>query len=275
MNEMFRKYLLSSVAVMSPPGEGDPDAGDDRIPEPALDDDEASTDPEGETGDDDPEDGDDPDGEGDDVGDGEPGDEPERTSRGDRQVGALRAERRRLADENARITRELNELRSRPPTQQQPLQPQETPQQRADRLALMSPEERTTYLVEESLQRHTQQQNQVMGQLLDQADKTAFEGRCLNNPLLRKLAPQVETMHATLRSQGRPVDRDTVAKYLIGQKVLEQAGKAKPGARERARRERARPVSAGGDVQPQRRERRAGGGDTAADLEARFGDVQI
>ena len=265
---MFKKYLLTSTVAFAPPdeGSGGPD-GDERIPEPTLDDDEAVTDPvdESETDDQDEDADVEASGEDDDEGGEQP---PARQPRGDRQMGALRAQNRQLADEQARLTRQLDELRRNPPQQQVV----ETPQQRADRLALMSPEDRIQATVDEALQHHQQQTAQLQNQLMDQSDSAAFQSQTAINPLLKKLAPEVERRLADLRSRGQNLSRAVVATYLIGERVLAQQGKAKPAAQQRRRQQNARPVNAGGDVQG-RRARQTG--NTAADIEARFGDVPI
>ena len=268
----MKKYLLSSVAMFAPPDDG---AGgtpeDERIPEPTIDDDETVTDPQGESDDAGDDQGDDD--QGDDQGDDDEGGEepPARPSRGDRAIGALRAENRRLAEENARNTRAIEELRRAPPQPQQPL---ETPSQRAERLALLSPEERTQVVVDEALQRHSVQQTQLTNQLLDQSDRAAFEARATTNPLFRKLANEVERELATLRSKGQNLDRASIATFLIGKRVVEQQGKGKPAARQRRQAQEARPTNGRGDVGPDRQNRR-GSSDPVADMERRFGDVPI
>src|SRR5882724_2649351 len=155
---MFKSYFLSSSALTAPRTEGDQTSNDERI-DVDLEDDETVQDPQGEsdTGDDVEAEGDDDEGADDDEegdADVEAGGEPRRQeSRGNRQMGALRAETRRLAEENARITRQLDEIRRSPP---QPQQPTETPAQRAERMALLTPEERIQETVADALRSHDQ-----------------------------------------------------------------------------------------------------------------------
>ena len=276
MNDWLKKYLLSTaVRYAAPNDEGTPDAGD-RIPEPDLDDDETVTDPVGETDegeDDDQGAGDDDDQED----DGEPAaGEPERPTRGNRQVGELRRVARERAEENARLTREMAEMRGRlDQLSRQPAAPVETATQRAERLALMSPEERAMEMVNESLQRHERNQAQLTNQLLDQSDRSAFEARMAATPLLRKLSGEVErTRQTIMQRDGTIISRMDVATYLIGQKVLQQQGKGKPAAQQRRRQQEARPTNPRGDVTAERRERRRGG-DEVTRFEEKFGDVSI
>jgi hypothetical protein len=274
---MFKRYLLSSVAAFAPAGEGGgPDDGDDRVPEPTLDDDETSQDPVDEADDQPGDDADDQDdqGEDDDQGDADPdaGRVAARPSRGDRQMGALRAENRRLAEEQARLTRQLDEVRR---GIQNPQQPAETAAQRAERLALLSPDERADARIDEALARHNQQQQHLTNQLLDASDKSSFDALSSSNPLLKKLAPDVERRRQELyQRDGNLVPRGVIATYLIGERVLAQQSKGKPAAQQRRQRENARPVNAGSDVTANRSTRRSGG-DTASDIERRYGDVQI
>jgi hypothetical protein len=275
MNDWLKKYLLTTAMRYSPPkDDGAPDP-EELIPEPNLDDDETITDPIGETdeteGDDDETEGDDDDEEPLAAGDGE----PERPTRGNRQVGELRRVARERAEENARLTREMAEMRGRlDQLSRAPAAPVETAAQRAERLALMSPEERAMEMVNESLQRHERNQQQLTNNLLDQSDRSAFEAKAAATPLLRKLQSEVERTRATIMQRdGTIISRMDVATYLIGQKVLQQQGKGKPAAQARRRQQQARPVNSRGDVASTRRER--GRGDTVQNFEDKFGDVPI
>ena len=244
---------------------------DERIPEPTVDDDETVTDPVDETDESDDDAGDD---DQDDVA-AAGTDEPEPPTRGNRQVGELRRVARERAEENARLTREMAEMRGRlDQLARQPAAPVETAAQRAERFALMSPEERAMEMVNESLQRHERNQAQLTNQLLDQSDRTAFDARASETPLLRKLAPEVErTRQTIMQRDGTVISRMDVATYLIGQKVLLQQGKGKPAAQARRRQQQTRPTNSRGDVTSPRRERR--GGDTVSTFEDKFGDVPI
>ncbi len=268
---MFRKYLLSSVARFPQDDAGGDTPEDERI-EVADDDDETVADPveaaddDGaddttETADADAEDGD----AADDADSGDADDAP--PQRGSRQFGELRAERRRLAEENARLTRQLDDVR------RQPIQPAETPQQKADRLAVLTPEERIREEMRESLDRNERNTQAVIFRLSDQSDKNAFDSEVERNPLARKLANRVEQELANIRTKGQDLPRKVILAQLVGLQVLSQQGKAKPAAQQRRRAQETRPANGRGDAPSGRRERR--GGDTAADLERRFGDVPI
>jgi hypothetical protein len=272
MNDWLKKYLLSTAMRFDPrEPAGGPD-GDDRIPEPDLDDDETVTDPVDEDAD--PADDADADPEADDDVDPQP--DPAASarpaSRGDRTIGELRRLARERAEENAQLTRRLAELEGRVASQSQPAA--ETAAQRAERLALLSPEERAMEMVNEALERNNRQQQQFTAQLMDQSDRSAFEARAAVNPLFKKLSSAVERELASLRAKGQSLPRETIAVYLIGQRVVAQQAEKPRGGTTRRQREQARPARPGGDA-PAARGARRGNPATAEDYEAQFGDVSI
>jgi hypothetical protein len=208
----------------------------------------------------------------------EPGDElepvaaaePVATERGSRQFGALREERRRLADDNARLTRELSEARRAPAPSV------EDPRAEADRLALMSPEERINYTVEKALRRNEIQNQQLANNLMDQSDRVTFDAKASLHPVFKKLAPEVERRLASLRSMGGNVARDVVLNLILGERAranMEKSAGGRPAVQARQRQQQAKPVAARGDVQADRRQRRDGG-DLAA-MERRLADQAI
>lgn len=268
---MLKKYLLSSVAFRP-----DDEAGaggtpeDERIPVDLTDDEDAG-DPVDEPGDEAEDDA--PDDAGEDEGEVAAAPEQrQQVSRRERQVSELRRARQELAEQNATLTRQLEELRRNPPQPQQ----YEDPRAEAERLALMSPEDRIQYTVDKSLQRHAQQQQIITNQLLDQSDRAAFEARAVNNPIAKKLAPEVERRLGELRSRGQNLPRDVVLTYIVGEKALAQMGKGKDktAVRERQRQQQARPANGRGDTSGDRRARRSGDSDVAA-LERRLENVPI
>jgi hypothetical protein len=250
---MLKKYLLSSVAFAPDgPAGGNGDTADDERIDVNLEDDEQVTDPVEDEVDgadaDDPDNADDADVHADD-GEREPA--APRT-RGDRQFAELRERNRLLAEQNATVTRQLDEMRRNPP------QPQhvEDPRVEAERVALMSPEERIQYTVDKSLRQHQQKSDQLMHQLMDQSDRSSFEAKAAANPVAKKLAGEVERRLADLRSRGQNLPRDVVFTYLVGERALAQMGKGKTGARERQQRQQARPSNARGDAATGQRVRR-------------------
>jgi hypothetical protein len=271
--DLFKKYLLTTVARFAPPDPpaGDSPDGDERI-EVDLDDDVEDThDPEGEPYEDAEDDEQDDDAATAGAGGEEP---PARETRGNRQFGELRKQARERAEENARLTRELAEMRGQITALRQPVQHVESAQQRADRLALLSPDERADAIISERLAVHDRNQQQLANQLLDQSDRSSFEAQAATNPLFKKLQPEVERRRQMFVQAGQGVPpRATIATYLIGERVLEQRGKGEPAARQRRRQQQARPTNSRGDVASPRRERRSA--DPVSDFEGKYGDVPI
>lgn len=182
----------------------------------------------------------------------------------------------RLSNENQRVTSELAETRRRLDelTQRinQPAIPRETPEQRAQRFALMTPQEQMQETLREAEMRQTQREQAFQSQMLDAADRTSFQARASVDPLYAKWGPKVEGRLAELRARGVNVERDVLLKFMIGEAALDRRG-SKEGrrevtqARQRVAAARTRPTNSGSDTQAQRR-----GGQT---LEQRLENVQI
>lgn len=243
-----------------------------------LTDDELDTDPAGQpTADDD-----DAAGGADENDDGEP--EPEDASssqepspprqpasRAGRTVAALRADRRRQAEELAALRREMAELRQ---TRQQAPVVQEDPRVEAERLALMSPEERMEYRLDRSLRAHQQQTSAMVFNMQTQQDKTAWDARASGDKLRSKLSADVEREYQACIARGQYLPRENIYIYLVGQRFLSNRGKGDGRAARRVERERVRPATGRGDVQPERRATRGNSG-SLSDFERRYGDIQI
>jgi hypothetical protein len=240
---------------------------DDEHPEVDLEDDEAVSDPQGE-----------PDTEGAEPEDDHGADEldagggrepatpvvPQPSARSQR-VQALANERRLLAEQNAALTRQLDDLRRAPP------QPVESPQQRADRLALLTPEDRVRTEMREELAAHSQQNQAIIRQLAESTDRTNFNALASRNPLAARLSGDVERMLENMRREGKDSPREVIFTYLVGQRTLANMGKGKAAAAANRQRQQAQPARARGDVRPGRARQE----NTVEDMERRFGDVPI
>jgi len=280
---MFKRHLLSSAAYFAPRAEGsgaDDIPDDERLPVDLSDDDETPHDPEDEPagedtggGANDDEDAEDDDQHGTDDQDAvAPVDDQQPRTRGERQYAELRRQRREDAQRIAELTRQIDDIRRNPVQSQAPA---ETPAQRAERLALMSPEERAQEMVTSALAQHEQRTTQLTNQLLDQGDRTAFDAKASVNPIYKKLGPEIERRLAEMRTRGQNLPRNVIATYLIGERAEAQllAGKKRPDAERRRQAQHTRPVNSGGDVQPDRRQRRGDG--SVAAFERHHGDELI
>jgi hypothetical protein len=183
--------------------------------------------------------------EGDEDGEDEP---PQRQpSRSENRVAKATRDAKEAKERSDRLEREMADLRAsiRPQTSQ----PQETPEQRRDRLALMEPVERMEYLLNESRQETQRTLQRMEFENADRADQLAYEGLCQKAPVAAKLKDEVEKRLADMRKAGTTAPRETVLRWVIGDRALKNAGKATSRARNTADRNRdrqtARPPAGG------------------------------
>jgi hypothetical protein len=177
-----------------------------------------------------------------------------RPSRRDSRIQSLTERVRERDTELAEVRRRLDELTR---TVQQPRQA-ETPEMRAQRRALMAPQEQMQEDLREAQTSFTQQVQGLQAQQQEFADRTAFQAQCASNPLYAKYAPKVEGKLAELRTQGTNAPREAVLRWLIGDAALSRMG-SKEGKREvaqaqqRVKRATVRPPSGGSDEAATRR----------------------
>lgn len=203
------------------------------------------------------------------ASDREPDRQERQPSRAESRIRTLTEEARQAKQTAADAVRRLEELSRRV---DQPRQQAETLEQRAQRFSLMTPQEQIAETLRESEQRHAAQMNSVQMQMLETADRTAFQAKAAVDPLYAKWAPKVEGRLAELRTRGQNVERDVLLKFLIGEAALERRsskeGKAEVRqAQRRVQSQRTRPTNSGSDTQAQRR--------PGASLERRLENVQI
>jgi len=186
--------------------------------------------------------------------------EGQQPSRGESRQRALANELREARQREADLNRRLDTLiqgQARP-------QPQgETPDARAQRLALLTPEERITAELNEAKQGFAREMFQTRLQLADSSDRSAYQAKATVDPLYKKWEPKVEAELQELRKQNQNVDREKLLYYLIGKSAVEGRQAAKPGQRAEAQRrvnsQRTRPANSGSDVSANRR---SGGGNS-------------
>lgn len=92
-------------------------------------------------------------------------------------------------------------------------------QREEERLALMSPEERLEHRVNQRLA-------QIEINTWSTQDRVAFDGLANSNPAVASLRDEVEATFQQRLAAGQPVDRKTIAAFLIGQKALAAAPRA-------------------------------------------------
>lgn len=213
------------------------------------------------------------------AGDGDTNEQPEETagatdgdgSETSGRQGEVRqpSRRDRRLEATLKIAREANERAERAErlVAERTAQPQESPQARAERLAMMDPDDRVAYLLNEQQQRTDQRLAQIEFRATDSADRTAFEGMCARNPVAAKLKDQVEERLAELRRTNLTAPRETVLKYLLGERALANAGRANGNANRRADENRTRQTARPGSPRSDTSGGRTGG---VSEQEARF-----
>jgi hypothetical protein len=188
-------------------------------------------------------------------------------TRGENRFQTLRNDNQRLDRELAETRRRLDEITR---TMQRPAG--ETPESRAQRHALMTPQEIMQESLRESEARMAQQLQTMQMQNFDVADRTAFQAKAASDPVYAKYGPKVEGKLAEMRARGQNAERDVILKFLIGEAALERRG-SKEGRREvqqaaqRVRAQRVRPANSGSDTQTERRQQ--------SSVERRLENVQI
>lgn len=183
-------------------------------------------------------------------------DQQQQPSRRDRRIETLTtslAEERRLREEtNRRLDALLAGQQNRPPAG-------ETPEARAQRLALLTPEERITEELRDAKQSFARDMQVVRFQSEDSSDRAAYEAKATVDPLYAKWRPKVDAELAELRRQGMNVSRERLMYYLIGKAAVEgrQAvkGSQRAEGRRRVEQQRTRPANSGSDVAGSRRDR--------------------
>jgi len=205
-----------------------------------------------------------------DAGTGREGDEGEppvrQPSRATRAVLAAKQEAREAKERAEAIERELQNFRN----QQQSVGAAE---REAAALANMDPLERIEYQLRKTEQASEHRIAALRNEMAEANDKAAFAARCAADARLAKIAPEVEAALAQSRANGMVVPRETVAAYLLGQKILNGASGARKSQARRAaesvQRQRARPTSGGSDVAQGR------GNDRSGDYRKRLENMQI
>lgn len=207
---MFRRMLMGATVFRAP----EDDAGLN------FDDDDVTDDLDADT---------DLDDQGDDLedldgqGDPDPQPEPARAPRGANRVAeATRIAAEAKAEAEA-LKREIEALKTARPT----VDPRLAAEERQQRLAAMSPDQRTDFLLREQEQRFEARLAQTEFSTKDAADAAEFRTLCSSNPAAAKLSADVEEELAKLRANGQTAPRETILKYLLGERMLSKAPKAR------------------------------------------------
>lgn len=159
---------------------------------------------------------DEPDAESDEL---EPDPAPQARGRGASET--IRELRRRSQE----AERRAQELEARIAERERAQSADQVRQREEERLAMMSPEERLEYRVNQRLA-------QIEINSWDARDQVAFEALANGNQAVASLRDEVEATFRQRLQAGQPVDRKTIAAFLIGQKALSaQPRAARKGAK--------------------------------------------
>lgn len=191
-------------------------------------------------------------------GDDEPGEQPEpggeddhagghegasgrstevKTGRAKNDFGRLREERRREQERADRLERELADLRA----QATGRHTEETRRAEQERLSLMTADEKLDYYRAQDRRELEQRFGNLQFQLADQSDRQSFANACDRSPALAAVADDVERILASERAAGRPgASREVIARYVIGDRALKNAGRAKAKQAKRGAEQRER-----------------------------------
>ncbi len=201
-------------------------------------------------------------------------DEPEpvearRPSRGENRVAAATKAAAEAKAEAAAARRELEAFRAQA---NQP--PRETPAQINERLAQMEPWERTEYFRQQDKAEMASHLQRIEFNSQEAADKSAYETLASRLPVAAKLRDAVEERLADMRRSGTTAPRETVLKWIIGDRAVANASRATGKARKTATANRdrqvARPSAGRGDTAPTDRR-----GDSAAARAKRLENMGI
>jgi len=196
-------------------------------------------------------------------------------SRATRAVLEAKRVAREEAAKRTALEQELNALRAER-ERERARREVESPEQEAARLALMTVEERVDYKLRKAEEKHTRELAAATFAAADAADKAAFESKGAYDPRYKKYAPDVERLILQERQAGRNFPRETILKFVLGERVLANQAKVdaqRAKGRENIRRQTTQPPGGRSDRAPART--RPGQGNSLADLEARLDGVQI
>ena len=229
---------------------------------------------EDDAGQDDDEGGDETAGQENDEAEGEEGlaEQPRKPGRAEKAVVEAKRIAREAAAEAAALKREVAELRQ----QRQQAQPQEeTPEQEAAKLALMSVEERVDYKLAKAEKVNARQMALVEFKTAEAADKAAYDAKAGYEPRYKRYAADVEKLLASERAAGKNWPRETILKFVLGERVLNSkplTDKARKEGQRRLNSQRTAPDASRSDrAAPRGR----GTGNTLSDLERRLEGVEI
>ena len=169
--------------------------------------------------------------------------------RGETRFQKLANEAREAREHAARVEREFNEFKAEQSRRAATVEKKEPT---TEEMALWSTEQIIDYKLQKATGQFGQTLQQMQWNTMESNDKAAFERLKLSDPRAKKYENEVETRLANIRKQGQNVDRESLLKFVIGEKVFQGGGKAaakqKKEAAAQIRRQTTKPPSGASDV---------------------------
>ena len=200
--------------------------------------------------------------------DGESEDVAPRRSRAETRFQKLANEAKEAKTKAEAAEAEVRAMRVAQAQQNQHL----TQQQEAERLALMTPEERADYKISRfERDAHIRAQNQ---ELRTQAlvDKASYDAKATINPVYAKYKDEVDAQFEERMKAGRPVEREVILKFMLGERALNGALSSTRKAKAQGQRRIDAQRTSSGNSKGDRSAERQKAGNTA---ESRLKDVYI
>jgi len=169
---------------------------------------------------------------------------------------------RQAEEEREQLRRERDELRRRAEDAERRAQERrasETAEEERQRLELMTEGERLAYQTDKLRKEYDGKLQGVQLQVWDGQDQARFDRLCDRQPIFEKVRSKVEAEFERMKREGRATQREVIAKYMLGEMMVANAGRAKSKQARRAaddtRRETARAPRGRSDVQQPRARR--------------------
>lgn len=143
------------------------------------------------------------------------------------------------------------------------------------RLEMMSEGERLQYLLDKNQRTNDARFQQMQFETNDRYDKAAFDSLAARNPTAQKLAGEVETRLQEMRRAGTTAPRETILRYIIGDKALANANRAKGKQTKRTAEARARQTTRPSSGRSDISSRSEGRGDTVSARNKRLENMEL
>lgn len=148
--------------------------------------------------------------------------QPRRRNSANDTIRELRSRAQQTETRAAALEREIMEIKAA----QQARQSQVDPEREAERLAMMTPEERSEYKLNKTVAELRREQALTNFRNEDRSDKALYDAKATADKVYAKYADRVEEQRLKyMREQGTVIPREELLKWIVGQEVLANRGK--------------------------------------------------